>query len=32
MTLNREVLSASEAVYDGCQEQPIDLEDRKSVV
>ena len=26
MTLNREVLSASEAVYDGCQEQPIDLD------
>lgn len=24
--LNREVLSASEAVYDGCQEQPIDLD------
>lgn len=24
--LNREVLSASEVVYDGCQEQPIDLD------
>ncbi|MDD3261061.1 MAG: DUF3794 domain-containing protein [Oscillospiraceae bacterium] len=24
--LNREVLSASEAIYDGCQEQPIDLD------
>lgn len=24
--LNREVLSANEAVYDGCQEQPIDLD------
>ncbi|MDD4807302.1 MULTISPECIES: SPOCS domain-containing protein [Caproicibacterium] len=24
--LNREVLSASEVIYDGCQEQPIDLD------